>query len=74
MAKEVLREMITEGNLKTARDLHSYLKGMFTDALQEMLEAELEVELGYSKGGKKNKKTDNRRNGYTEGSVKPQYG
>lgn len=31
-----------------------------------MLEAELEVELGYSKGDKKNKRTDNRRNGYTE--------
>ncbi len=40
---------------------------MFKDALQEMLEAELEIELGYSKGGdKKNKQTDNRRNGYTQ--------
>lgn len=72
--KEVLREMITGGNLRTAGDLHSYLKDMFKDALQEMLEAELEVELGYSKGDKKNKQTDNRRNGYTDKTVKTQFG
>jgi transposase-like protein len=53
LSKEVLREMIAEGNLKTAGDLHSYLKDMFKDVLQEMLEAELETELGYSKGDKK---------------------
>ena len=74
LPKEVLREMITGGNLKTAGDLHSYLKDMFKDALQEMLEAELDVELGYSKGDKINKQTDNRRNGYTEKTVKTNYG
>lgn len=31
------------------------LKEMFKDALQEMLEAELEVELGYVKGDKRKK-------------------
>ncbi|MTI65931.1 MAG: IS256 family transposase [Firmicutes bacterium] len=74
MPKEVLRKMITEGNLKTADDLHSYLKNMFKDALQEMLEAELDIELGYSKGDKKNKNTDNRRNGHSEKNVKTKYG
>ena len=61
MPKEILRNMIDEGNLKTAGDLHLYLKDMFKDALQEMLEAELEVELEYSKENKNNKVTDNRR-------------
>ena len=74
LPKSVLREMITGGNLKTTDDLHSYLKDMFKDALQEMLEAELEAELGYAKGDKKNKDTDNRRNGYTEKTVKTKYG
>lgn len=74
LSKEVLRAMISEENLKTAGDLHSYLKDMFKDALQEMLEAELEVELGYAKGDKKNKQTDNRRNGYSEKTVKTQFG
>lgn len=70
LPKEVLRNMINDGNLKTAGDLHSYLKDMLKDALQKMLEAELEIELGYSKGDKKNKSTDNRRNGYSEKTVK----
>lgn len=74
LPKEVLRNMISDGNLTTAGDLHSYLKDMFKDVLQEMLEAELEAELGYSKGDKKNKQTDNRRNGYTQKTVKTQFG
>lgn len=68
--KEHLREMIDGANLKSANDLHSFLKDLFKDALQEMLEAELEVELGYSKGDRKNKGTENRRNGYSEKTVK----
>ena len=39
-----------------------------------MLESELEVELGYSKGDKKNKTTNNRRNGYSEKTVKTRFG
>ncbi|SHH74854.1 Transposase (or an inactivated derivative) [Caloranaerobacter azorensis DSM 13643] len=74
LKKETLREMIREGNLTTAQDLHSFLKDLFKDALQEMLEAELEVELGYAKGDRKNKQTDNRRNGYTDKKVKTQFG
>ncbi|WP_034429453.1 IS256 family transposase, partial [Caldisalinibacter kiritimatiensis] len=74
LPREVLREMIKDGNLKTAGDLHEYLKNMFKDALQEMLEAELEVELGYEKGDRTNKRTDNRRNGYTQKKVKTNYG
>ena len=40
LPKEVLRNMIKDGNLKTAEDPHSYLKDIFKDILQEMLEAE----------------------------------
>lgn len=74
LPKDVLREMISGGNLKTAGDLQSYLKDIFKDVLQEMLEAELEVELGYSKGDRTNKNTDNRRNGYTQKNVKTKFG
>ena len=74
LPKEFLREMIKEGNLKTAGDLQSYLKDIFKDTLQEMLEAELDIELGYSKGDRKNKQTDNRRNGYSEKTVNSQLG
>ncbi len=74
LPKEVFREMIKDGNLKTADDLHSYLKDMFKDALQEILEAELDAQLGYEKRDRKNKNTDNRRNGHTEKKVKTKFG
>lgn len=74
LPKETLRQMITGGNLKTANDLHEYLKDLFKDALQEMLEAELDTELGYIKGDRKNKQTDNRRNGYAQKTVKSKFG
>lgn len=74
LKKELLREMITDGNLKTAGDLHSYLKHLFKDTLQEMLEAELDMELGYSKRDRKSKDIDNRRNGYTSKNVKTKFG
>ena len=74
LPKEVLRDMIKEGNLKTSDDLHSFLKDMFKDVLQEMLEAELDMKLGYDKGERKNKKTDNRRNGHTAKNLKTKFG
>jgi hypothetical protein len=33
LPKEILREIIADGNLRTAGDLHSYLKDLFKDAL-----------------------------------------
>ncbi len=66
LKKEFLREVITDGDLKTTGDLHSYLKDLFKDTLQEMLEAELDMELGYPKRDRKSKDTDNRRNGHTQ--------
>jgi len=74
LPKYLIRNMISDGNLKAAGDIHSYLKDMFKDILQEMFEAELDVELGYAKRDKKNKQTDNRRNGYSEKTVKTQFG
>ncbi len=65
LPKEVLREMIVDEDLETVNDLHTYLK--------EMLEAELEVELGYAKGDKKNKNTSNRRNGTTKKTVNTKF-
>ena len=50
------------------------LKKLFGDTLQEMLEAELDHELGYTKYDYKNKATDNSRNGYSSKTVKSNYG
>lgn len=74
LPKELLRQIIADGGLKTAGDLQVYLKEIFKDTLQEMLEAELEMDLGYAKGDRANKDTDNRRNGHSKKKVKSKLG
>jgi len=74
LPKEVLRSIIVDGGLQTSDDVHTYLKELFKDTLQEMLEAELDLKLGYEKHDRDGKNTDNRRNGYTNKKVKSKYG
>jgi len=63
LKKELLREFIKENNLTTAKEIQNALKDVFASTLQEMLEAELEDHLGYSRYDYKNKETKNSRNG-----------
>jgi transposase-like protein len=52
-----------DGQLKDVKDIQSLLKEQFKDIIEEMLEAELDHELGYSKYDYKNKESTNSRNG-----------
>jgi putative transposase len=72
--KDQLRKLIKQYNLKDTADIQNMLKDMFGDAIQEMLEAELEDDLGYSRYDYKNKATTNSRNGYSKKSLKSNYG
>ncbi len=72
--KDQLRALIKEYNLKDPKDIQEMLKKLFGDTLQEMLEAELDHELGYTKYDYKNKATDNSRNGYFQKTVKSNHG
>jgi len=72
--KGQLRKLINQYNLKDTGDIQNMLKDMFGDAIQEMLEAELENDLGYSRYDYKNKATTNSRNGYSKKSLKSNYG
>ena len=74
LTKEQLRELIREKNLVTAEDVHNMLKEMFADTLQEMLEAELDTELGYPKNGSKPEDRKNRRNGHGSKKVRSNFG
>jgi len=74
MDKKQLREFIKENNIKTATDIQNALKDMFKDALQEILEAELDDDLGYAKNDTDNKDTENRRNGHSKKTVRSEYG
>jgi len=74
LTKEQIRELIKEYNVKDAKDIHNMLKDLFGETIQEMLEAELDNQLGYSKYDYKNKKTDNNRNGYSKKIVRTDAG
>lgn len=74
IAKEQLRQIIKENDIQNVGDIYNLLKDSFKDMMQEMLEAEMDVSLGYPKNDKGNLLTDNKRNGYTPKTVKSQYG
>lgn len=74
LSKEQIRKIIKEYGLTKGEDIQSALKDMFKEVLQEMLEGEIENELGYAKHDEKNKETKNSRNGYSSKKVKSEYG
>lgn len=49
VAKEQIRQIISENNLSSVADVYSLLKESFKDILQELMEAELDATLGYEK-------------------------
>lgn len=71
--KEILRLLQDNYELNTAQYLSSALKNMFKDALQEMMNAEFDNSMGYSKYDKKSEKT-NYRNGSTKKNLKSEFG
>jgi putative transposase len=73
-SKEQVKSFVKDNNLKTMQDVQSALKELFADTLQEMLEAELEHELGYSKHDVANKDTTNSRNGKSKKRITSEYG
>lgn len=72
--KSVIKEIVKENQFQNVGDVYSYLKDLFKDTIQEMLEAELDESLGYAKNDTQNKNTDNERNGYSQKTVKSQFG
>lgn len=74
LTKQQLREFIKENNLVTAQDAQNALKELFAETLQEMLEAEMDIHLGYEKHDSKNKTGSNSRNGKSKKTVTSEYG
>ena len=70
--KEILKLLQENYEIETAKDLSSALKDMFKGALQEMMNAEFDSSMGYSKYDKKTEKT-NYRNGSTKKNLKSEF-
>ena len=71
--KEILKLLQENYEIETAQDLSSALKDMFKGALQEMMNAEFDSSMGYSKYDKKAEKS-NYRNGSTKKNLKSEFG
>ena len=74
VAKEQIRQIISENNINSVADIYTLLKDRFKDILQELMEAELDATLGYEKNHKGDLQTDNKRNGHSTKNLKSQYG
>lgn len=71
--KELLKILQENYEIETAQDISTALKDMFKDALQEMMNAEFDTSMGYSKYDKQSEKT-NYRNGSTKKKLKSEFG
>lgn len=74
LSKEVVQEIIKDSNFQNPGEVMAFLKDAFKDVLQEMLEAEMDVKLGYSREETNKKNTENSRNGYTPKTVRSELG
>lgn len=74
IAKDQLRQIIADNNITSVGDIYSLFKDSFKDMLQELLEAEMDASIGYTKNEKELSDSDNKRNGYSSKTVKTQFG
>lgn len=74
VAKEQIRQIITENNISSVSDVYSLLKDSFKDILQELLEAEMDAALGYTRNQKSDLDIPNKRNGHSKKTLKSQFG
>lgn len=74
LTKEQVKSIVKGNNFQNTTQVGAYLKDIFKDIIQELLEAELDVTLGYSKNDVNNKETSNSRNGYNKKTLKSEFG
>jgi transposase-like protein len=72
--KDVIASLIEAYDIKTTGDLQNALKDLMGGTIQEMLESELDEELGYAKGESTDFPKDNYRNGYKPKTLKSTMG
>jgi len=71
--KELLKILQENYEIETPQDLSSAIKDLFKDSLQEMMNAEFDSSMGYSKYDKTTEKT-NYRNGVSKKKLKSEFG
>jgi len=72
--KEEIKKLFKEKKLRTSEDLKEFLPKLIKEAIETMYDGELTELLGYDAYDKSNKTVDNSRNGYSDKSVKSNFG
>ncbi|KEJ91398.1 IS256 family transposase [Synergistes jonesii] len=67
--KALIQSLLSHYKPEDAQDVQAMLRDLLGDTIQQMLEAEMDDHLGYSKYDYKNKHTDDSRNGYSPKTV-----
>ena len=78
-SKEMLREFVNSQHFTSTTEIMNSMKELFSDVLQQVMEAELEEKLGYEKSERMTENEEsghvkNYRNGYSKKTVKTQLG
>ena len=78
-AKELLKEYVNSQCFTSTNEIMSAMKELFGDVLQQVMESELELELGYEKNKRDSHPVEealskNYRNGFSKKTVKTQLG
>lgn len=74
--REMMRSYLKENDIsiKNGTDVNAVMRDMMSVILEDVLDEELDEELGYSKYDYRNKDTDNSRNGYSIKTMRASYG
>ena len=70
--REIIQGLFSEYNIETAKDIQDALRDLLGGTVKEMMENEMDVQLGYSKSERSD--SDNARNGYKEKQLNSSYG
>ena len=76
--KELLKEYVESQNFTSTADIMEGMKELFKDVLQQVMEGELEAQLGYAKSQRTEKEGEtvlskNYRNGYSKKPSRPNW-
>ena len=74
--REMMRSYLKDNaiRIKNGTDVNAIMRDMMSVILEDVLDEELDEELGYSKYDYRNKDTDNSRNGHSKKTMHTSYG
>ncbi len=74
LPKELVKEIVKEQKFTSTEQIMETMKDMFSDILEEVLQCEIDEQLGYEKHQRRSDEPSNYRNGSTKRKLKTQFG